>query len=117
MHAGRVLPMSGYVFISYSHSDTTYVERLEKFLRQRGVETWLDRELVGGDQWNSVLEERIDSCAAFLVVMSDRAKKSDWVLREVTHALDRSKPVLPLLLSGNGLFSLNHIQSENVLQG
>jgi hypothetical protein len=108
----------GHVFISYSHgADAGYVRRLASYLRDAGLTVWFDHEIVSGDRWARVIRERIDSCAAFIVVMTPQADASRWVGREIAHAETLNKPVLPLLLEGRPFFSLSDVQYESVVGG
>lgn len=106
--------MGGYVFISYSRSDRGYVTSLAAHLQSAGIPVWNDYELASGDRWESVISERIDACAAVVVVMSPAANKSVWVKREINHAEGRRKPLFPLLLQGEIFFRLNDLQFDDV---
>jgi hypothetical protein len=109
--------MSRHVFASYARADEAYVEELSRHLSAQGVEVWTDAAIYFGDRWPEVIEEKIDSCAAFVVVMSPAARKSSWVGREVLHALEQGKRVFPLLLSGRKLFVVGNLQYEDVRHG
>ncbi len=104
----------GHIFISYSHKDTAYVEKLEKKLIAQGFDVWVDHRIDYGSRWSKEIEHAIDTCDAYIVVMSDDAKESQWVQREVIHAEKRRKPFFPLLLKGEAWFSLGNIQFVDV---
>ncbi|MBV1855885.1 tetratricopeptide repeat protein [Catellatospora tritici] len=107
--------MSGHVFISYSHAaDSDYVAKLAAHLTAAGVVVWFDQKVVTGDRWSRVIQQQIDTCAAFIVVMSPASNKSDWVDREIDQAQLRGKPVFPLLLGGERFFRLAHLQFVDV---
>lgn len=103
-----------HIFISYSHRDSKYVEKLEQKLIEEGFSVWIDHRIDYGSQWTEAIENAIDSCDAYIVVMSEDAKESPWVQREVIHAERRKKSFFPLLLSGEFWFSLGNIQFVNV---
>ena len=107
----------GHIFISYSHKDTDYVEKLEKKLIDEGFNVWVDHRIDYGSRWTKEIEKAIDTCDAYIVVMSETAKESQWVQREVIHAEDRQKPFFPLLLKGERWFSLANIQFVDVRSG
>ncbi|MBB5868302.1 hypothetical protein F4553_001681 [Allocatelliglobosispora scoriae] len=110
--------MTGYVFISYGHADDAgYVARLATHLRSAGVPAWFDAEIRSGNVWESVIRERLDSCAAFVVVMTPAAESSPWVSREINRAEKLRKPIFPLLLAGEEFFRLSNIQYEDVSGG
>jgi hypothetical protein len=103
-----------HIFISYSHKDKKYVEKLEKHLIEEGFNVWIDHRIDYGSQWTETIENAIDACDAYIVIMSNDSKKSPWVQREVIHAEKRRKPFFPLLLNGEAWFSLGNIQYVDV---
>jgi hypothetical protein len=90
--------VSSHVVISYSRSDRAYVDVLARHLNAEQIPTWYDYELAAGDRFDSVIQAQIDSCAALVVVLSPAAVASAWVGREISYAVGRRIPVLPLLL-------------------
>src|SRR5262245_28812471 len=110
--------MSGYVFVSYSHVDRTYVEKLAAYLASAGVPVWYDYETATGDRFARVVEQRIDGCAAFVVVMTPASMASKWVDREIHHADAIGKPVLPLMLTTcRPSMLINNLNHEDVTGG
>ena len=107
----------GHIFISYSHKDKKYVEKLEQKLIDEGFNVWIDHRIDYGSRWTEAIENAIDSCSAYIVVMSNDAKESPWVQREMIHAEKRRKPFFPLLLNGDTWFSLGNIQYVDVSDG
>jgi TIR domain-containing protein len=105
-----------FIFVSYSHAptDAAYMERLSADLGHAGVPIWYDRELATGDRWDQILRDRIDSCAAFVVVMSPDAAKSEWVDREIRRAARSRRRIYPLQLNGEALASLNDVHHEPI---
>jgi len=116
---GRELVVSGGggVFVSYAHADRDYVDRLVEQLRGGGLAAWFDKEIATGLRWDQVLESRIESCGAVVVVMSAAARDSYWVGVELDHARSRGRPIFPLLLDGEPLFGMGVIQYESVAGG
>jgi hypothetical protein len=106
--------MGTHVFVSYAREDHAYVGRLLMHLRAHGVEVWSDETINAGAEWPKVIQESIDGCAVFVVVMSSAARASDWVLREVLRALARRKLIFPLLLTGESFFEVSHLNYESV---
>ncbi|WP_170323411.1 TIR domain-containing protein [Cryptosporangium phraense] len=90
--------MAGYVFVSYSRRDQPYVRRLVRHLADHGVTTWYDSETETGARFVPVVQEKIDGCAAVLVVWSAAAADSAWVERETLYAGSAGRPILPLWL-------------------
>lgn len=90
----------GHVFISYSHKDTDYAHALASKLQGKGFDIWIDERLDYGSQWPHEVQKQLDSCSAFLLIMSPRAYASEWVQSELQRAKRKLKPVFPLLLEG-----------------
>lgn len=85
------------IFISYSHSDSDFANRLEADLRQRDFDTWMDRRgLAGGHKWRRELQNAIDRSHVLLVVLSPEAVDSEYVQSEYGYATDEGKTVIPI---------------------
>lgn len=64
------------VFISYERTDINTAQKLCDSLPSERFEPWLDRDrLEGGDDWNSKLEQQIQSSDYFLVLNSENLNK------------------------------------------
>jgi hypothetical protein len=106
--------VGNHVFVSYARADKTYVDGLVAYLRGLGVDVWNDADINYGARWTTAIRESIDTCAAFVVVMSLNAAGSRWVEREVLRAQEHGKRIFPLLLSDRPLFAVNELQHEDV---
>jgi WD40 repeat protein len=91
--------VSGHVFISYSRTDRSYVDRLAAHLAGAGIPVWYDYDMEAGDRFAAVIQQSIDTCAAFVVVLSPASIDSPWVNREISYATTLGRPVLPLQLT------------------
>jgi len=112
------LSVESFVFISYSRADSAYVDDLLRHLDAHGIAAWADREqLASGDRWQRTIESRIDNCAAMIVIVSTASHDSDWVGREVAHAVARHRPLFPLHLSGEPILALRDLHLEEVRDG
>jgi len=102
----------GYVFISYVQTDRDFVEKLCGVLKNKRYGYW--DYVMGNRDYHGYLykelEERIDDAVAFVTVVSDQWRDSDWVASEFIYAKESKKPVfviqakrlqkpLPLLLN------------------
>jgi hypothetical protein len=90
----------GYLYISYSHKDRDYVQKLSEKLEQEGFEVWIDERLDYGSEWPIEIQNRLDACDALILVMTPRSHVSKWVQNELNRALRKEKPIFPLLLEG-----------------
>lgn len=103
-----------HIFISYSKKNKDYAYTLADFLQAHGFNVWIDRTGIeyGVDWWDAIVDG-LRECGAFLVIMTPESKASVWVKREVFIALERRKPMFPLLLNGENweLFVLTQFAS------
>jgi hypothetical protein len=107
-----------YVFVSYSRDDQSYVEKLIKHLKEAGVTAWIDKTGIDyGSEWHRVIEDKLGSSGAVVVVMTPAGWASEWVGMEIQQAKDERKPILPLLVSGKRFMTLNTRQYEDVTGG
>ncbi|GGM37043.1 WD40 repeat domain-containing protein [Dactylosporangium sucinum] len=104
----------GHVFISYCHADTAYVRGLDLHLTGSGLHVWYDDELQHGDAWRKVVEQQIDACDAFVVVMTPAAGQSEWVGREIDRAVAAGRPIRPILLEGAAFPRFTDVHYETV---
>jgi len=68
-----------HIFISYSHKDSDYAHQLAHSLEERGLVVWIDERIDYGTRWPRVIQENLDACAAFILVMTPRSFESVWV--------------------------------------
>lgn len=96
----RLMP----IFISYSHADADFVDRLATQLVLQAVNVWVDRwEINVGDSLVDRVAKAIDGASALLVVLSKASVESNWVRKEVNAGLVRELDekhvvVLPILI-------------------
>lgn len=85
------------VIISYSRTDSDFVDRLEADLKAHNLTVWVDRrKLEGGQVWDTEIRNAIDQCRILLMVISPAALDSPWVTKEYQYALKRHKEVIPV---------------------
>jgi TIR domain len=95
------------VFISYSHQDETWKDRLVKHLKvlePEGVlEPWHDRQILGGDDWLAKIQEAMDRADVAVLLISADSLGSQFILEtEVPYLLERQKRdgirIIPLIV-------------------
>lgn len=90
--------MAGHTFISHSCTDDPFVHKLAKDLTSCGVEVWIsDWHRQSGERWTDELEQAIEECSRFVLVLSQNAVESRVVLDELHLALEEDKQVIPVL--------------------
>ncbi len=86
-------------FFSYTRTDSEFVLQLAKDLRAVGANLWLDQlDILGGQHWDSTVEQALKSCKGMIAVLSPEAVASENVMDEVSYALDEGKLVVPVLI-------------------
>lgn len=104
VHSDDERPRYHGIFLSHTHQDKQFVNRLKSELKARGVEdVWVDEaEILVGDSLQKKIENAITKTRYFGVVLSPRSVKSRWVQKELELAMQMelendSVVVLPLL--------------------
>ncbi|HEY5107254.1 MAG TPA: TIR domain-containing protein [Caulobacteraceae bacterium] len=79
------------IFISYKRENRPFAERLSIVLEQLGFEVWWDFDLLSGDRYRRVIRAIIDECKVAVVIWSELAIQSDFVLDEADYAKAQGK--------------------------
>lgn len=88
-----------FTFISYSHSDESFALELYSFLKTHGFTPWMDRsDIARGAEWEREIEQALDDCSSFIVLLSPSSVHSENVRSEVHTALEEGKLIVPVLL-------------------
>lgn len=96
------MPDPRHVFISYSRTDTTVMQRVKQSLLDHQLPVWTDEGIAPGTpSWKRAISTAIEQSACLVCLLSPDAKNSEWVQRELDYAEAHSKPVLALLVRGN----------------
>ena len=86
------------VFISYSREDAEIAHQVTEILERGGHRPWIDNQLVPGQRWKDKIEQAIDDCDAFLFLLSPRALNSEYCQWEYSVAVEKQKPLFPVLI-------------------
>ncbi|NLX94725.1 MAG: toll/interleukin-1 receptor domain-containing protein [Rhodopirellula sp.] len=81
----------GGVFISYSHDDAVFVDKVYQRLQYEGVSVWLDRHDMVARPLQEQVIEAIRLRDMVLLVLSEASVNSDWVENELDIAHDKEK--------------------------
>ena len=83
LHSAAAKPERRQLFISYSHRDGEWVERLRRMIRpleQRyGLERWDDSRIQAGGLWQQEIEQALASASVALLMVSADFLASDFV--------------------------------------
>jgi adenylate cyclase len=80
------MPDTRDVFISYARPSEEQAHRIAEQLRQVGFSVWRDDELPAHRAYSDVIEERLKSAKAVVVLWSGESAKSHWVRAEADSA-------------------------------
>ena len=94
------------IFISYRRAGgDALAYLLKRELEEKGYPSFLDIDDLKPGQFDESLLKKIDDATDFILVLGpgalDRCNDpEDWVRREVTYALSKSKNIIPVMLKG-----------------
>lgn len=88
--AGQALQISP-LFISYSQTDGTFVDKLESQLIERGIRFWRDIHDMKSGKMEKQIDRAIRQNPTVLLVLSEHSLSSDWVEYEVRAARQLEK--------------------------
>jgi TIR domain/Protein of unknown function (DUF2628) len=92
--------MAGHVFLSHGSENRDEAAALAAFIEGRGIPTWIaPRDVRPGMDYSEQLQEAIETCAAFVVLVTDHANTSPYVRAETEMAFSGSKPIFPVRLA------------------
>lgn len=91
--------ISGYVFISHSSQDNTFVSRLVADLSDAVADVWIDlHKLKGGHHWRTEIFTALNRAESVIVCLTPDAVESGWVRREIRCAQFLDKRILPVIV-------------------
>jgi hypothetical protein len=86
-------------FISYSRRDMEIADQFVNSLAEMGMDVWVDREDIKvGNSWREQIVEAIDTCDAFVLILSSNSAASTNVHKEVILAQDSARPTYVVML-------------------
>lgn len=98
---------SASIFISYAHVDEELKKELDKYLkvlkRSSKIESWNDRDLVPGQEWDAEIMAALEKANVILLLISIDFNASDFIWdKELASAMKRHEEgtahVVPVIL-------------------
>ncbi len=83
--------MQSRIFISYSKEEPALASDLAGFLADQGCAVWWDRNLTSGEVFREVIDRELDAADAVVVIWTEGAARSKWVIAEADHAARQDK--------------------------
>ena len=96
------------VFVSYSHRDREWLDRLlvhlKPLVRDTGVDVWSDTRIEPGGSWREEIEEAINKAEVAILLVSADFLASDFIMDEelpplLSKANERGATIIPVLVS------------------
>jgi len=88
---------AGRVFVSYCVKDSSDVYELVRYLEARDISAWIaPRDIRPGLDYSEQIQEAIEQCSAFLVVVTEAANSSLFVRAETEMAFSSRRPIFPV---------------------
>jgi len=85
LRATQALQISS-LFISYSHEDNKFIDKIGNNLTDKGIRYWRDIHDMKSGRMEKQIDRAIRQNPTFLLVLSERSLSSDWVEHEVRTA-------------------------------
>jgi uncharacterized protein YjbI with pentapeptide repeats len=94
------------LFISYSHTDSPFVDRIEKLFDQKGIRYWRDIQHATAGRLEKQIDHAINLNDIVLLVLSEHSTNSDWVQYEARKAREKERKMgndalCPVALDGS----------------
>jgi hypothetical protein len=89
----------GRIFVSYSRRDIETVDVIAQAVKNAGLDIWIDRQdIQAGNLWRVQIVEAIDTCDAFVLMLSPNSAASDNVRKEIDLAQDSGRTIFAVML-------------------
>ena len=80
-----------YLFISYSHNDSSFVDKIVTHFNQQGIRYFRDIYHFKAGKLETQIDHAIEICGIVLLVLSEHSVNSDWVEHEARKAREKEK--------------------------
>ncbi|NMC29914.1 MAG: TIR domain-containing protein [Pelolinea sp.] len=87
-----------YLFISYSHKDTTEVFSIIGKFHDQEYNVWYDEGIEPGIEWPEEIGKALNDASLFVVFISPDSVESENVRNEINFALKKKKPFMAIYL-------------------
>ncbi len=87
------------IFLSYARIDRTLVAPLKEALEKQGHDVWIDQSgLPEASAWREEIRQAIVRRDIFLIAVSQASVRSVECMKELKHALDLNKRIIPAVI-------------------
>jgi nucleoside 2-deoxyribosyltransferase len=98
------------IFISHTSESRDYARSLRKALQEFGDAALIDEtEVTPGQSISEVIRTKLESADYVVVLLTERAAESPWVMFEIGAAEALGKRILPILLADLDMDQLDYL--------
>ena len=99
------------IFISYSHKDEEYMDRIHihlKPLKRKGlIDVWVDKEIKAGDYWKNEIEKALQNSNVAVLLISADYLASDFIVENelpplLKNAENKGTRIIPVIIKPCG---------------
>ncbi len=88
-----------YVFISYSSKHQQMADSVRHLFVEEGIDCWMaPYDIPAGSSYARVINDAIENCSCFVLLLTDASQNSQFVEKEVERAISYRKVVIPVQL-------------------
>jgi outer membrane protein assembly factor BamD (BamD/ComL family) len=89
----------GKIFISYSRTDSRFVLKLARRLRNSGISIWIDQlDIDPSKNWDEEIEKALKESNRIIPVLSPNSIKSKNFFDEFSYAIENKKQIIPIII-------------------
>lgn len=87
----------GYAFISYSSKNQITADAFRNLLNSKGIDTWMaPGDIPAGSSYMKEINNALKNCCCLVLLLSNAAQGSEWVIKEVERAVNYHKIIIPI---------------------
>lgn len=95
----RLINAMSHFFVSYSRKDANFVEKIVDALTDDEFKPWIDwKNIPKGEEVQKEIYQAIEGVDIFLFFISPDACESKWCIKEIEHAAQNNKRILPITI-------------------
>ncbi len=88
-----------HIFVSYSRRDIDFAGKIVQALAEKDLDTWIDwKSIPKGEYWEQEIYRGIEEADAFLFLLSPDSVRSEMCNKEIAHAVENNKRILPIVI-------------------
>lgn len=88
-----------YAFISYSSRNQQSADAIRMLLSDENIHSWMaPYDIPAGHKYAHVINDAIEGCKCFILLLTEESQKSEHVEKEVDRAVTYKKPIVPIQL-------------------